>query len=69
MNKTVATIKQIFLHTRSHANVSLFHTVTNAVLANSESHALNILNMAKLGFHYLQLHIAKMRSITVAFFS
>jgi hypothetical protein len=54
--KTVATIQQIFLHTRSHANVFLYHTVMNAMLANSESHAVSILNMAKLWFHYLQLH-------------
>jgi hypothetical protein len=55
MNKIVTTMQQIFLHTRSHANVSLYNTVMNAVLAN-ESHAVSILNMSMLGFHHLQLH-------------
>jgi hypothetical protein len=54
--KQLTTMQQIFLHTRSHVNVPLYHTVMNAVLANSESYAVSILHMAMLGFHYLELH-------------
>ena len=49
-------MQQIFLHTRDHASMSLYHTVINVMLESSESHAAGILNMAMLGFHYLQLY-------------